>query len=123
MLSGQTAPRSGSEGASEITGEPALGWRTGRAGSDEGIRIDIPFAARVIVAEHRGIGLGLVVEAERQIALDEAFQSFGNVRRRLIIVDDPFETVHRRQILSALQIIAADLHLLAGEMISREIQL
>src|SRR5947208_16038999 len=97
MLPGQVEPpKSGSEGASEITGKPAFGRRTGCAGSDEGIRVDIPLAARVIVAEHRGIRLGLVDEAERQIALDEAFKRFGNMRCRLKTVDDPFEPIHRR---------------------------
>src|SRR4051795_11782019 len=83
-----------SEGTPDVPGKPAFGRRTGCASRSEGIRIDVPLAARVIVAEHRGIRLGLVVEAERQIALDEAFQSLGDMRRRLIIVDDPFEPVH-----------------------------
>src|SRR5271165_6212124 len=111
-----------SEGAPDVAGEPVLGRSAGRAGSDEGIRVDIPFAAGIIVAEHRGIGFGLLGQPERQIALDEAFQSFRHMRRRLEIIDDPFEAVHRCQILSPVQIIAADLHLLAGQMIPGEIQ-
>src|SRR5260370_32578365 len=123
MLWGKSGRQSGSESTPDVPGEPAFGRRTGCAGSDEGIRIDIPLAARVVVAEHRGIRCGLLVEAERQIALDETFQCFGNMPRRLKIINDAFEPVHRRHILSPLQIIAAYLHLLAGEVIPREIQL
>src|SRR5260370_36192886 len=101
MLWGKPGRQSGSESTADVPGEPAFGRRTGCAGSDEGIRIDIPLAARVVVAEHRGIRCGLLVEAERQIALDEACQRFGNMRRRLKIIDDAVEAGHRRQILSA----------------------
>src|SRR5207237_2675169 len=75
------------------------------------------------MAEHRSVRFGLLAEADRQIAFDEALQRFRHMRRRLKIIDHSFEAVYRRQILSPLQVISTDLHLLAGEMIPREVQL
>jgi len=88
---------------------PSLGRRT--AAGHQPIGFLIPAAAWVVVAEHGRILLGLLDEAERQVALDEALQRFGDMRRRLVIVDDALETVYRRQILGTVQVIAADLHL------------
>src|SRR5437764_8907966 len=83
---------------------PRLGRRT--AAGHQPIGFLIPATARVVVAEHGRILLGLLDEAERQVALDEALQRFRDMRRRLVIVDDALETVYRRQILAAVQVIA-----------------
>src|SRR5208283_5338189 len=114
-----------SEQASDAASKPALGRRrTGVAGSGhEGITVLIPFAPRIIIAEHRRIGLGLIGESKCEVALDEALQRLWDMRRRLIIVDHAFEAVHRRQILAPRQVITADLHLLAGQMVAGEIEL
>src|SRR6516165_2269717 len=104
-----------SEPASEVSGEPALCRASGSTGSHERISIGIPFAARIIVTQYRRILSGFVGETEREIALDEPFQRFRDMRRCLIIVDHPFEPVHRRQILPSVQIIATNFHLLSGE--------
>ena len=45
------------------------------------------------------------------------------MRRGLIVLHDTLEAVHRRQILLAVQVIPADLHLLAGQMVAGEIEL
>src|ERR1043165_7714772 len=92
----------GSEAAEPLS-EPALS-RLGRraAAGHQAIGFLIPAAARVVVAEHGGILLGLFGEAERQIALDKALQRLRHMRRRLVIVDDALEAVYRRQVLAPL---------------------
>src|SRR5215469_6698779 len=112
-----------SEPASEVSGEPALCRASGSSGSHERISIGIPLAARIIVTQHRCILSGFVGQTEREIALDEPLQRFGDMSRCLIIVDHPFEAVYRRQILPAAEIIATNLHLLSGEMVPGEVEL
>src|SRR5579862_2045013 len=109
-----------SENAADQASEPAFLRRD--VAADQRVGILVPMTARIVVAENSGVFLGLLGKAERQIALDETLQSFGHVRRRLVIVDDPLEAVHRRQIFALLQIVAADFHLLAGEMVVREVE-
>src|SRR5271166_2844313 len=122
MLGGATAP-SRSEQTPEVAREPTwLGevWVGGPG--DESIAILIPLAPRKVVAEDCGIGLCLITETECQVAFDKTFQRLGNMRRRLKIVDNTFEAVHRGQVLTAVKIITTDLHFLTGEMISGKIK-
>src|SRR5581483_12468834 len=44
------------------------------AGLHQRVRVRVPLAARIVVAEHGGRALGLFLEAERQIALDHPVQ-------------------------------------------------
>src|SRR5213075_488128 len=97
---------------------PRLGRRT--AAGHQPIGFLIPAAARVVVAEHGRILLGLLDEAERQVALDEALQRFRDMLRGLVIVDAAAESVYRRQRRGTVQVIAADLLFLAGELVARE---
>src|SRR6516162_8771516 len=102
VVGGRSTAASGSEGASEVAGEPTLRRRPGATGSgDKSIGVDIPVAAGIIVTQHRGIGFGFICETERQVTFDETLQSLRHMRRRLKIVDDAFEAVHRCQVLSA----------------------
>src|SRR5262249_23588693 len=84
--------------------------------SDDTIRGPVPMAPRVVVAEHRGVVVRLLGQAEREAAFDQPLERLGDMRRRLIIVDDPAEAVHRCEILLFRQVEPADLHLLAGEV-------
>src|SRR6266480_1051624 len=123
MLRGGTVA-GGSERTPEVAGEPAfLGQARVAASSNESVAVLIPLAPRIVVAEDCGIGLGFVVEAECQVAFDKPLQRLGYMRRRLIIVDNAFETVHRCQVLSTLKIVSADFHFLTGQMIASKIEL
>src|SRR5215471_6815975 len=123
MLEAGTAAAGRSERHAEIAREPTLRRLAGRSTRHEVIGIGIPLAAWIIVAQHGRIRLSLLGETERQIALDETLQRLRDMRRCLKIVDDAFEAVHRGQVLSSLQIISADLHLLSGQMIARKVEL
>ena len=50
-------------------------------------------------------------------------QGLGCVRRRLIVLDDDAKAVDRGQILPLAQVVAADRHVLAGQVIPRQIDL
>src|SRR5258708_15018382 len=112
-----------SERSSKIAGEPAVFRHARVAGSgDQSVAVLIPLATRIVVAEDCGICFGFVVEPERQVALDKPLQRLGYMCRRLIIVDDSFEAVHRCQVLTPFQIVSTDFHFLSGQMITGEIE-
>src|SRR5215472_2254111 len=122
MLREAAAP-SGSEETPEVASEPTSLWKAWVAGpGNEGIAVLVPLTARVVVAENRGIGFGLVSETERQVAFDKTLQRLWHMRRRLIIVDDAFEAVHRSQVLTALKVVPTDFHFLTRQMVAGKIK-
>src|SRR6516162_11126951 len=121
MLSSAIAP-SRSEQASDVAGEPARIGQARIAGpGDERVGVLIPLAARIIIAEDRSIGLGFVGKTECQVTFDKPLQRFRDMSCRLVIIDNAFKTVHRSQILAPSKIVAADLHLLPRQMITRKV--
>src|SRR6516164_3359917 len=119
----ETAEPNSSKETPEIAGEPTvLGYAGATGPRDEGVAVLIPLATRVVVTENCGIGLSLGGQAERQIAFDKALQRLRHMCRRLIIVNDAFEPVHRSQILAALKVVPADLHFLTGQMIASKVE-
>src|ERR1700758_2079802 len=122
MLRDATAP-SGSEEAPEVTGEPTSGGLAWVASpGDKRIAVLIPFAPWIVVTEDRGIGFGLVIQAECQIAFDKTLQRFGDMRRRLIVVDNALESIHRSQVLTTFEVVPTDFHLLARQMVAGKIE-
>ena len=71
-------------------------------------------AVRVVVRRH---------DAEGEIGFRQAMQRLRRVCRCLILFDDHTEPIDRRGILLPVQIVAADLHLLARQMIVGQIDL
>src|SRR5215471_14826763 len=123
MLAGGAAAGR-SEQTSKIASEPAaLGHARVFGSGDQSVAVLVPLATGIIVAKDGGVCFGFVVEAERQVTLDKPFQRLGHMCRRLIIVDDTFEAVHRSQVLTPLQVVSTDFHFLSGEMITSEIKL
>ena len=89
----------------------------------EHVAVRVPRAARVVVAEHRGGGLGLLGHAEREVGFDQPEHRLGHVGGRLVVLDDRAEAVDRGQVLAFLQIEAADFHMLAGQVVARQVEL
>src|SRR6266436_696737 len=122
MLRGGAAT-GGSEQTSKIAGEPAVFRHARVAGSgDQSVAVLIPLAARIVVAKDCGIRFGFFIESERQVTLYKPLQRLGDMCRRLIIVNDPFEAVHRSQVLASFQVVSTDFHFLSGQMITGEVK-
>src|SRR5262245_43934359 len=111
--------------ASEHRAEPGavLPHRLEVGVGQEVVAVLIPVAAGIVVAEHGGGVLRLVLDAERQVALGEPLQRLRHVGGGLVELDHAAEAVDGRQILLALEVEAADLHLLAGEVVAGEVEL
>ena len=62
-------------------------------------------------------------QAQRQISLDQTVQRLGGVRRGLEILDHNTEPVDGSGIVAPLQVIAPDLHFLAGQMVKGQVEL
>src|SRR5438270_8049607 len=77
----------------------------------------------IVPAKDCGRFLRFLGNAKREIAFNEPFERLGRVARRLILVDDVAESVTRREPLARTLVEAADLHLLAGEMVVDEVEL
>ena len=71
-----------------------------------------------IVPEHGGGRLRLVDDAERHVGLGQAHQRLLDVTGGLVLADDVAEAVDRGGVVAALEVVAADLHLLAGELVA-----
>jgi hypothetical protein len=67
--------------------------------------------------QHGGRRLGLTHQAERQIGFGQAMQGLRHVAGGLVFFDDVAETADGRVLLPLPQVIAADFHLLASEMV------
>src|SRR6266851_1219594 len=113
------------QGRSEQAEEPAaiLVRRPGTFTGHQEVAVLIPVAAREIVAQHRRRLLGLALHAERQVSLDQAMQRLGHVGGGLVALDHDAIAVDRPDILLVLLVVAADRHLLAGEMVDGELDL
>src|SRR3984893_16870816 len=112
-----------SERSSKIAGEPAIRRHARVAGpGDQSVAVLIPLATRIVVAKDCRICFGFIEESERQVTLDKPLQRLGYMCRRLIIVDDALEAVHRSQVLAPFQVVSTDFHFLTGQMIKSEVK-
>src|SRR5829696_7310919 len=93
------------------------------AGPYEPVSSLVPGAVREIVAEHRRRRLRLLHDPERQVRLGQAHQSFFDMARGLILRDYHLETIDRSRVIALVEIVAADHHLLAGDLIASDIDL
>ena len=83
----------------------------------------IPFASRVVPAEHRRRLLGFLRDSESEIALHEPLERLGRMVRGLILFDHLAEPKSRRKPLAGALLEVADLHLLAREMVVKYVEL
>src|ERR1700736_2717799 len=82
------------------------------------IGVLVPAAVRKIMPEHGGGGLRLADDADRPIGLGEPGQRLLDMARGLILGDHGLEAVDRGGVVVPFQIIAANVHFLAGELIA-----
>ncbi len=68
--------------------------------------------------EHGGRGLRLVDDAERHIGFGQPHQRLFDVTRGLVLGDHDFEAVDGAGVVLLVQVIAPDLHFLAGELVA-----
>ncbi len=68
-------------------------------------------------------GMVVLVVKNRQIRLGHAVQGLGNMGGGLEFLDHRPEPVDRRQMLAPLEIVASDLHLLAGQVVPGQFDL
>jgi hypothetical protein len=87
------------------------------------VGLGVPGVAREVVAQHRAVALGLVQQAQGQVALDQAVEGFGGVRGGLVAVDHGAEPADGRQGLAVAQVVAADGHFLAGQLVADHVDL
>ena len=72
------------------------------------------------MAEDGGGRLGFGDDAERHIAFGETIECFRRLRRVLVFGDDLLEAIDASEIRTAIELVTADLHFLAGQMIARQ---
>src|ERR1700710_150824 len=82
------------------------------------IGVLVPAAVRKIVAKHGRGGLRLADDADRHIGLGEPGQRFLDMPRGLVAGDHGLEAVDGGGEGALLQVIAADVHFLAGELVA-----
>src|ERR1700682_1525899 len=87
------------------------------------IGVLVPAAVGKIVPEHGRGGLRLGDDADRHIGLGQPGQGFLDMPRGLILGHHGLEAVDRAGVLALLEIVAADVHFLAGELIARAFEL
>ncbi len=87
------------------------------------IAIHVPFAAGIVMSQHRRRPPRLVRQAEDQIDLRQPVQRLGHVVGGLEIVHHALEAADRGGVQMLLLVPAADVHLLAGQMVAREVDL
>ena len=75
------------------------------------------------MAEHGRRRLRLGHDAHGHVGLGEALESLLHVAGRLVLGDDVAEAVDGARVVALLQVEAADLHLLAGELVARDLDL
>src|SRR6516164_6233098 len=112
-----------SEETPEVAGEPtSLRWARVAGPGDKGVAILIPLASWKVVAKDRRISFRLIIETEGQVAFDKALQRLRDMRRRLIIVDNTFESIHCGQVLTTFYIVTSDFHFLSRQMVASKIK-
>ena len=89
----------------------------------QGVAVLVPGAAGVVVAEHGGGLPRLLRQAERQVDLGQPVQRLGHVVGGLVILDHALEPADRRAVQLLALVEAADIHLLAGQMVAAEVDL
>src|SRR3954451_21659111 len=87
------------------------------------IGVLVPAALRKIVPKYGRRGLGLADDADRHIGLSEPGQRFLDMPRGLVAGDDGLEAVDGGGIVVLFEVVAADVHFLAGELVTRAFQL
>src|SRR3978361_444382 len=87
------------------------------------IGVLVPAAVRKIVAKDGGGGLRLADDADRHIGLGEPRQRFLDMPRGLVAGDHGLEAVDGGGEVALIQVIAADVHLLAGELVAGAFEL
>src|SRR6202165_271792 len=87
------------------------------------IGVFVPGAIRKIVPEHGGGGLRLADDADRHIGLGEPGQRFLDMARGLVLGDHGLEAVDGAGVIALVEIEAADIHFLAGELVARAFKL
>src|SRR6201986_4617830 len=87
------------------------------------IGVLVPAAIRKIVPKHGGGGLRLADDTDRHIAFGEPGQRLLDMPRGLILGDHGLEAVDGGGVVALLQIIAADVHFLAGELVAGRFEL
>src|ERR1700693_119733 len=87
---------------------------------EKGIGILVPATVGEIVPEQRRGGRRLPAQAHGKVRLDQALQRFLDMARVLILRRDRPEAVDRGNVFAPLEIVAADLHLLAGELVASD---
>src|ERR1700694_3901605 len=87
------------------------------------IGVLVPAAVRKIVPEHGRGGLRLADDADRHIGLGQPGQRFFDVPGGLILGHHGLEAVDRAGVIALVEIVAPDIHFLAGELIARAFEL
>src|SRR6266849_2598146 len=87
------------------------------------IGVLVPAAVRKIVPEHGSRGLRLADDTDRHIGLGQPGQRFLDVPRGLILGNHGLEAVDRAGVIALVEIVAPDIHFLAGELIARALEL
>src|SRR5579864_4672061 len=83
----------------------------------------VPGAAGIIVAQHGGRGFRFAVDTQRIVGLGQTLQGFGDLRGLLILLDDRAKAVDGADIIALVEVVAADRHFLARQMIERQVDL
>src|SRR3954470_3519888 len=81
------------------------------------IGVLVPAAVRKIVAKDGRGGLGLADDADRHIGLGEPGQCFLDMARGLVAGHHGLEAVDGGGVVALFDVIAADVHFLAGELV------
>ena len=87
------------------------------------MRVAVPGVARIVEAQNRAVAVGFVQQTEGQIALYQPVKRLRGVRGRLIAINHSAESIRRRQSVALIQIITADGHFLAGQLVVDHVDL
>src|SRR5712692_2610720 len=87
------------------------------------IGVLVPAAVGKIVPEHGCRSLRLADDADRHIGLGQPGQRFLDMPRGLILGHHGLEAVDRAGVIALVEIVAPDIHFLAGELIARAFEL
>src|SRR3984893_16341157 len=87
------------------------------------IGVLVPAAVGKIVSKHSRGGLRLADDGDRHIGLGQPGQRFFDVPGGLILGHHGLEAVDRAGVIALLEIVAPDIHFLAGELIARAFEL